>query len=98
MASKSVLSVDFEIYGRVQGVHFRKHTQAQGKLLGLKGWCMNTERGTVVGSMQGPTDKIMKMKHWLKHKGSPKSKIDRAEFTNEQVIPKISYSDFVIKK
>lgn len=96
--SKNLLSVDFEIHGKVQGVYFRKHTQEQGKLLGLKGWCMNTNRGTVIGNMQGTPDKILKMKRWLRYKGSPKSRIDKADFTNEQVITKITHSDFEIKK
>ncbi|KAL0280719.1 UNVERIFIED_CONTAM: hypothetical protein PYX00_001936 [Menopon gallinae] len=90
--------VDFEVFGKVQGVHFRKYTQEQGKNLGLKGWCMNTDRGTVIGRMEGSSDKILKMKNWLKHKGSPKSRIDKTEFTNEQVITKHTYSDFIIKK
>lgn len=98
MSNKNFMSVDFEVFGKVQGVYFRKRTQEQGNVLGLKGWCMNTDKGTVVGNMQGTPDKILRMKNWLKFKGSPKSRIDRAEFTNEQVIPRVSYSEFTIKK
>uniref|UniRef100_A0A0E9UNE4 Acylphosphatase-1 n=1 Tax=Anguilla anguilla TaxID=7936 RepID=A0A0E9UNE4_ANGAN len=35
---EDVISVDYEIFGRVQGVFFRKYTQAEGKKLGLVGW------------------------------------------------------------
>ena len=44
----------FEIHGRVQGVFFRKHTEATAKRLGLSGFCRNTEHGTVQGHAQGP--------------------------------------------
>lgn len=96
--SANLVSVDFEIHGKVQGVHFRKYTQEQSKLLGLKGWCMNTTRGTVVGNVQGSSDKINQMKSWLKNKGSPKSRIDKADFLNEKVITEFSCDEFVIRK
>ena len=48
-----VTSCRFEVSGKVQGVYFRAYTQKQAKKLGLVGWCMNTERGTVIGEIQG---------------------------------------------
>ncbi|XP_042908497.2 acylphosphatase-1 isoform X2 [Parasteatoda tepidariorum] len=90
-------SVDFEVFGRVQGVFFRKFTREKGKQLGLKGWCMNTSSGTVLGTMQGPEEKIIEMKDWLKHTGSPHSKIEKAEFKNERHLSKEEFSDFFIK-
>uniref|UniRef100_A0A0E9T514 acylphosphatase n=1 Tax=Anguilla anguilla TaxID=7936 RepID=A0A0E9T514_ANGAN len=45
-------------FGRVQGVFFRKYTQAEGKKLGLVGWVRNTEAGTVQGQLQGPGSKV----------------------------------------
>uniref|UniRef100_A0A8C0JDX5 Acylphosphatase n=1 Tax=Chelonoidis abingdonii TaxID=106734 RepID=A0A8C0JDX5_CHEAB len=50
----SLISVDYEVFGKVQGVFFRKYTQAEGKKLGLVGWVQNTEDGTVQGQIQGP--------------------------------------------
>ncbi|XP_028421207.1 acylphosphatase-1 isoform X2 [Perca flavescens] len=57
MANEDLISVDYEIFGRVQGVFFRKYTQAEGKKLGLVGWVQNTGAGTVQGQLQGPRSK-----------------------------------------
>uniref|UniRef100_A0A452TRD2 Acylphosphatase n=1 Tax=Ursus maritimus TaxID=29073 RepID=A0A452TRD2_URSMA len=94
----TLISVDYEIFGKVQGVFFRKYTQAEGKKLGLVGWVQNTDQGTVQGQLQGPISKVRHMQEWLETKGSPKSHIDRANFRNEKVIVKLDYSDFQIVK
>ncbi|XP_033331489.1 acylphosphatase-1 [Megalopta genalis] len=93
-----LVGVDFEVFGRVQGVFFRKYTQQRGKELGLRGWCMNTSQGTVVGRLEGEKAKIDEMKHWLRSTGSPQSAIDKAEFRNEREIDKLSFENFGIKK
>ena len=97
-SSIRLVSVDYEIFGKVQGVFFRKYTQQEGKKLGLVGWVMNTEKGTVVGQVQGGEDVVKKMKDWLKKTGSPKSRIDRAEFKNEKQIDTLGYSGFEVRK
>ncbi|XP_030888921.1 LOW QUALITY PROTEIN: acylphosphatase-1-like [Leptonychotes weddellii] len=94
----SLISVDYEIFGKVQGVFFHKYTQAEGKKLGLVGWVQNTDRGTVQGQLQGPISKVHHMQEWLETRGSPKSHIDRANFRNEKIIVKLDYSDFQIVK
>lgn len=95
MAAK-ILSVDFEVFGRVQKVFFRKCTQEQGKLLGLRGWCKNTPSGTVVGNIQGPPDKVSEMKKWLQEVGSPMSHIEKVKFEEEKYISEHTYLDFEI--
>ncbi|XP_003472474.2 acylphosphatase-1 isoform X1 [Cavia porcellus] len=94
----NLVSVDYEVFGKVQGVFFRKYTQAEGKKLGLVGWVQNTDRGTVQGQLQGPKSKVRHMQEWLETKGSPKSHIERANFNNEKAILKLDYSDFQIVK
>ncbi|KAI5937641.1 acylphosphatase-1 [Manis javanica] len=94
----TLISVDYEIFGKVQGVFFRKYTQAEGKKLGLVGWVQNTDQGTVQGQLQGPISKVRHMQEWLETRGSPNSRIDRANFKNEKVILKLDYSDFQIVK
>ncbi|KAG8229539.1 hypothetical protein J437_LFUL009013 [Ladona fulva] len=106
MAEK-ILSVDFEVFGIVQGVFFRKWNMAEfclfkntvmkGTELGLKGWCMNTSQGTVRGQMEGPKKEIDQMKHWLQYTGSPMSRIDKAVFTNEKDIDKYSFTNFSVR-
>ncbi|NP_001155440.1 acylphosphatase-2-like isoform X1 [Acyrthosiphon pisum] len=94
--STSLKTVDFEVFGRVQKVFFRKCTQEHGKQLGLRGWCRNTPEGTVIGTIQGPSDKVAEMTAWLRDIGSPASRIDKLELKNEKSISDYTYSDFDI--
>ncbi|KAJ9600127.1 hypothetical protein L9F63_009537 [Diploptera punctata] len=96
--SSQLMSVDFEVYGKVQGVYFRKYTEQKARELNLRGWCMNTDKGTVTGKLEGSREKIEEMKKWLTNVGSPKSKIDKAEFKNEQTINKSSFKQFDIRR
>ena len=93
---KDLISVDYDISGRVQGVYFRKYTQAEAKKLGLVGWVRNTEAGSVEGQLQGPSSEVKRMKQWLRSTGSPKSKILKAEFKNEKKIQALDHSTFKI--
>ncbi|RKP19533.1 DNA/RNA polymerase [Rozella allomycis CSF55] len=69
-AEQNFVKSTFTIYGKVQGVYFRKFTAIKAKELKLGGFCMNTPGGTVVGEII----------EWLKNIGSPNSKIEKAEF------------------
>ncbi|KAF5299101.1 hypothetical protein FQR65_LT09459 [Abscondita terminalis] len=97
MEVKKLFHVEYEIYGKVQGVYFRKHTEQQSKRLNIKGWCKNTKKGTVLGVMEGEESKINIMKNWLENVGSPASKIEKAEFKNEKTITNFSFNGFSIK-
>ena len=96
--SLKYVSVDYKVFGKVQGVFFRKYTQQEAVKLKLVGWVMNTEEGTVVGQIQGKEDAIKKMKDWLKTKGSPKSKIDKVEFNAEKEIKTLEFKAFDVRK
>ena len=74
-----VVSIDFTIHGKVQGVFFRKHTRQQAIRLGLRGWVMNTAEGTVSGEAHGTRAAVEQMSDWLSTTGSPKSKIIQAD-------------------
>ncbi|XP_077179374.1 acylphosphatase-1 isoform X2 [Paroedura picta] len=93
-----LISVDYEVFGKVQNVFFRKHTQAQGKKLGVVGWVQNTDYGTVQGQIQGPIFKVRQLQEWLRKTGSPKSRIEKADFHNEKKITQLEHSDFCIVK
>ena len=93
-----LISVDFKVYGKVQGVFFRKHTNAKAVQLGIVGWVRNEPDKTVVGVVQGPDSKVDEMKIWLKTKGSPKSRIDKCNFTKLRDISKLEFTEFSIKK
>ncbi|KXS13315.1 acylphosphatase-1-like protein [Gonapodya prolifera JEL478] len=98
MASSPLVSSAFEVWGVVQGVFFRKYTSRRAIELGLVGWVKNTDRGTVQGVMEGERKKVETMKIWLRTRGSPQSRIDRVEFSNETDIEALQYEDFSIKK
>ncbi|EDV43534.2 uncharacterized protein Dana_GF18541 [Drosophila ananassae] len=97
-SAKQLFACNFEVFGRVQGVFFRKYTEQTAQKLGLKGWCMNTKEGTVKGQLEGPLPQLNEMKHWLQTKGSPKSVIEKAEFTPSQEIDSASFSRFEIRR
>ncbi|XP_074062312.1 acylphosphatase-2 [Macrotis lagotis] len=96
-SARTLKSVDYEVFGRVQGVCFRMYTEGEAKKIGVVGWVKNTRKGTVQGQVQGPEDKVNSMKSWLSKVGSPSSRIDRADFSNEKTISQLEYSNFSIK-
>ncbi|XP_074944200.1 acylphosphatase-2 isoform X2 [Phalacrocorax aristotelis] len=61
-ASGALKSVDYEVFGRVQGVCFRMYTEEEARKLGVVGWVKNTSQGTVTGQVQGPEDKVNAIK------------------------------------
>lgn len=97
MAGTKLASFEYEIFGKVQGVFFRKNTQKTAKSLGLVGWVRNTERKTVEGVAQGKEEKLAEMKKWLQTKGSRYSRIDRAVFKNEKSVSNLEFKDFVVR-
>ncbi|XP_071249531.1 acylphosphatase-2-like [Salvelinus alpinus] len=68
--------------------------EKEGLRLGLCGWVKNTNKGTVVGQVQGPADMICEMKVWLSKEGSPSCRITRASFSNERSIDKVELFGF----
>ena len=97
MAAAKLLHVDFEVFGRVQGVFFRKYTQQKAKSIGVRGWIRNTKQNTVHGELEGETSTIETMKNWLRNEGSPSSRIDRAVFRNEREIQEYTCNGFSVK-
>ncbi|CAM9884309.1 unnamed protein product [Lampetra fluviatilis] len=95
--SKRLVSVDYEVFGRVQGVCFRSYTEEQARKLGLVGWVKNTPAGTVVGQVQGPEDMLQAMKSWLSNVGSPSCHIKRADFSNEGEITAQDFKTFTTR-
>ncbi|NXP21810.1 ACYP2 protein, partial [Scytalopus superciliaris] len=96
-ASAALKSVDYEVFGRVQGKGGpgpTQYTEEEARKLGVVGWVKNTSQGTVTGQVQGPEDKVNAMKSWLSKVGSPSSRIDRTNFSNEKEISKLDFSGF----
>merc|ERR1712223_1542786 len=97
-STKTLLALDFEVFGRVQGVFFRKFTQQQASALGLRGWVKNTMTKSVVGHIEGDGEKVEQMKVWLKETGSPQSRIDKVAFSNQREIDRYSFQTFEIRR
>ena len=96
-ASSKLISVQFEVHGKVQRVFFRKHTKANADQRQLTGWVKNTTHGTVIGVVEGPAASVTQMKQWLRTKGSPKSRIERCAFKNERRIAHQEFKSFEVR-
>ncbi|NXU45732.1 ACYP2 protein, partial [Drymodes brunneopygia] len=91
----SVLSVVSVLALIVLSHYFpNEYTEQEAKKLGVVGWVKNTSQGTVTGQVQGPEERVNEMKSWLSKVGSPSSRIDKTNFSNEKEISKLDFSDF----
>lgn len=88
----------FEVFGRVQGVHFRRYTVLQARKLHLRGWCENTKAGTVRGELEGPAVQVTVMQNWMRMRGSPKSRVDRVTCSACKPIKAYEFDEFAIRE
>lgn len=79
-------------------MYFRKFTQQKAVELGIFGVVRNEPDGSVTGEAEGRIDALNDFKHWLQTKGSPKSKIDSADFVDVQGVDSRKYSRFDIDR
>jgi acylphosphatase len=56
--------VQLQIRGRVQGVYFRSSTVQQAQALGLTGWVMNCDDGSVMAVAKGLHGQLEKLIAW----------------------------------
>ncbi|XP_022916158.1 acylphosphatase-2 [Onthophagus taurus] len=91
------VSVEFEVFGRVQGCYFTKYCKETSEHLSLSGWVKNTKKGTIVGKVQGPRGNIEQMIVWLTNTGSPGCTIERCELTNWENLARPEFKDFSIR-
>ncbi|XP_068632842.1 acylphosphatase-2 [Battus philenor] len=93
----TLLSVEFEVFGQVQGCFFTKHCKDLALQLGITGWVKNTKKGTIVGKIQGLKANLDQMIEWLSHTGSPGCKIEKCELANWVYLTGFDYRDFSIR-
>ncbi|XP_018902869.1 acylphosphatase-2 [Bemisia tabaci] len=93
----TLVSVEFEVFGHVQGVYFTKYARDRCLELGLAGWIKNSKRGTIVGKMQGEKSKVEEMVSWLSKTGSPGSQIERCDLMNFEYIARQEFRGFSIR-
>ncbi len=81
------------VSGRVQGVFFRRETQKQAIVLGLKGWVRNLPDGRVEVMICGEEAAIDAMKVWL-WKGSSAAVVSNVE---SKLVPVEGFQEFEIR-
>jgi len=78
------------IFGKVQGVWFRKYTFEKAKELNMVGMVKNLKNGSVLVRFSGKQKNIDKFKKWLRI-GSPLSKVENINFSFENINSNYSY-------
>ena len=68
------------VFGRVQGVAFRYHTQRKARELRVGGWCANQPDGSVRVVAEGARPQLEALLHWL-HQGPPAARVTRVAAT-----------------
>lgn len=80
------------VFGKVQGVFFRKSTQQKAMTLGIQGWVKNEIEGTVLVEMEGDMRAVQEMENWLKH-GPPLANV---EYLDIMLSEEKGHQDFLI--
>ena len=90
--------VEFEVFGKVQRVFMRKYTVQAAAARNVSGYVFNTEDGSVKGEACGAPEAIESFKRWLETESSPKSRIEKAEFSPVSVVSDDPFDGKFIKK
>lgn len=88
-----MISINGRIYGRVQGVFFRKYAKDKARELNLRGFVRNEPDGTVYFEAEGEKENVDDFKKWCM-KGSPGSKVTNVETAENEIQ---NFSDFQIR-
>ncbi|KAK6640315.1 hypothetical protein RUM44_012001 [Polyplax serrata] len=92
-----MVSVEFNICGRFQGLYFMKHCKEECYKLGLCGWIKTGVRGNIFGKIQGFRSRVDQMMTWLSTKGSPGSQITDCYFHNYEFIRSREFNGFTLR-
>ncbi|KAE8751916.1 hypothetical protein FOCC_FOCC001393 [Frankliniella occidentalis] len=97
LTGSAIVSVEFEVYGQVQGVYFTKYCRDRCLELGLSGWVKNSKKGTILGKMQGEKRYVEQMISWLSKTGSPGCRIERCDLSNLEYLRRLEFRGFTIR-
>ncbi len=85
---------EIKVYGRVQGVNFRRSAAFRAKLLGVVGFVRNEPDGSVFIEAEGDDEALQRFLDWCK-KGSLIARVDRIDVAE---ISAKDYSEFKIQR
>ncbi|RNF12666.1 acylphosphatase [Trypanosoma rangeli] len=68
------------VWGRVQGVFYRKYTVRAANERGVRGWVRNLDDGRVEVMAEGPKENVDSLVEWCRT-GSPKSRVEGVDAT-----------------
>ena len=83
-----------KVYGKVQGVWFRKYTLDSARDIGVVGMVKNLVDGTVLVNASGTNENLREFKELLEN-GSTNSRVDKIDYSWEDL--SIEYSTFEIE-
>lgn len=83
------------VYGQVQGVGFRFFTQQEAVRLGLRGYALNLDDGSVEVVACGSEEQVEKLMAWLKAGGPRSARVDKILAEPHQ--PEKAWSNFSIR-
>ena len=83
------------VYGKVQGVFFRAGAKEKADSLGVKGWAMNRDDGSVEILAEGEEKQIDELIKWC-NRGSTLAQVDNVKSEKEPV-EEASFEEFFIK-
>lgn len=86
-------TISIRVYGKVQGVFFRKYTVLAAEKNGINGFVTNSEDGSVYIEASANKSAIEKFIAWC-HQGSPFSKVEKV-VVNE--LQQTEYAGFVVR-
>ena len=79
----AIVRAHLKIYGRVQGVGFRRSMQREARKLGVNGWVRNLPDGSVEAVLEGDEERVEALIGWA-HQGPPLARVTRVEVKWEQ--------------
>ena len=89
-----MVSKQFRLYGRVQGVGFRYYITQKANMLGIKGFVRNEADGTVYIEATAPDQKTMQVFEGYLRQGPSLARVDKIDATD---LPPQSFDNFEIR-
>lgn len=76
--------INIKIYGRVQGVFFRKYTVKKALELSITGFVRNEPDGTVYIEAEGEEENLYKLVEWC-HRGPRLANVEKVEVREDEM-------------